>query len=371
MKKNRSWILALLAVGALNASAATGDERVEGAMGADRFVAGGNIARTEPVDGDFIGAGGTLEVDAPVKGDAVLMAGNVRMAGAVGQNLYAAGGRVTIDGAISRNARVAGGKVQVGNGASIGGNLTAAGGNIAMRGSVKGYVQAAGGEVLIDGPVEGDVSVNGGRLRLGPAARVGGNLTYRGDDLSVDPAASVAGRTDRLASSPASSNAYNNARSFGVNGGWIWSAGLILLAALFAAAVPPASMRVSRALAAHPWYSLLAGFIAIVCIPFAVILLMITVIGIPLAMVVLLGYLILLVLGYVATAVSAGDAAVRRSRAADAQRSSWRVPAAAAAMLALTLIARIPFIGGLAVFVAVIIGIGAMFMATRPQQATA
>lgn len=366
-----SWIVAAAAMSAIAAWAATGDETVEGIMGADRFIVGGSVIRTEPVAGDFIGAGGTLELAAPVKGDEVVVGGNVRVGGAVGQNLYAAGGRVNVDGAIGRNARVAGGKVQVGAGSTIAGNLTAAGGNVAMRGTVKGYMQAAGGEVIIDGPVEGDVAITSGRLTLGPKARIGGNLSYRGDDLAVDPAASVAGRTDRVASaSPDSHSVYGSARTYGFHGGWIWSAGLVLLAALFAAAVPPASIRVSRSLAAHPWYSLLAGFVAIVCIPFAVILLMVTVIGIPLAMVVLLGYLILLVLGYVATAVSVGDAAVSKWRPADAQRSSWRVLAAVVSMLALTLIARIPFVGGLVVFIAVIVGIGAMFMATRPVVAS-
>jgi hypothetical protein len=95
------------------------------------------------------------------------------------------------------------------------------------------------------------------------------------------------------------------------------------------------------------------------------------VIGIPLAMVVLLAYAILLVVGYVAWAVAIGDMAVARLRPADAERSSWRVLAGVVAMLALTLIARIPFVGAIVAFIAMLLGIGALLMAMRPRKDSA
>lgn len=365
-------ILAALAASATLAWGAGGEETVEAAMGGDRFLAGGTVTRTQPVGGDLIAAGGTLELDAPVSGDALAAGGNVRVGGSVSQNLYAAGGRVNIDGAVARNARIAGGKVHIGSGSAITGNLTVAGGTVAIEGTVGGYVQASGGDITIDGPVQGDVAVNGGRLSLGPRAKIGGNLSYRsGEEVVLDPAAVVTGRIERLNAPPAATSV-SSPHTVSFHGGWIWSAGLLVLAALFAAAVPPASMRVSEEARTHPGSALLFGFIALVCIPAAVLILLITVIGIPLAMVVLLAYVILLVVGYVATAVAAGDAAVKRWRPADAERSSWRVLAAVAAMLILTLLGRIPIAGSVVVFFATLLGLGALVMAMRRRpQATA
>ncbi|HET9652707.1 MAG TPA: hypothetical protein VFP36_10965, partial [Usitatibacter sp.] len=97
----------------------------------------------------------------------------------------------------------------------------------------------------------------------------------------------------------------------------------------------------------------------------AAVLLLVTVIGIPLAFVVLLGYFLLLIVGYVSTAVGLGEAALARARPADAMRSSWRVLFAMAAMLVLTLLARIPYLGGFVVLVAMLAGIGAVLMAVR------
>ena len=366
------WFVAAVSMWAAVASAATGQEQVEGIMGGDRFMAGGSITRTDAVAGDLIAAGGEVQLDAAVGGDAVAAGGNVRVGGSVGQNLYAAGGRVNLTGTFSRNVRVAGGRVEIDPTASIQGNLTAAGGTLRLRGVVKGYVQATGGNVTIDGPVDGDVSVSSGNITLGPNARIGGNLRYRsGKELVREPGAKVVGTVERLSAERASEGPVVRTHIPGFSGGWIWSAGLIVLAALMAAAVPPASMRISGELRMHPWLALLFGFIAVVCIPMAAIVLMVTVIGIPLAMLVLLAYIILLALGYVSTAVAFGDTALANLRPAEAQRSSWRVLAAIVAMLLLTLIARIPFLGGLFAFAAMLVGSGAMLLAMRPSKPTA
>jgi hypothetical protein len=138
-----------------------------------------------------------------------------------------------------------------------------------------------------------------------------------------------------------------------------------------AVAVPPWSLRVSGELREHPGLSLLFGFIALVCIPMAAIILLLTVVGIPLAMLVVMAYLILLAVGYVSTAVAFGDAALRAYRPADAIRSSWRLLATIVAMLVLTFAARVPFVGALILFLAMIAGIGAILMALRPRKVEA
>jgi cytoskeletal protein CcmA (bactofilin family) len=365
-------VIAAFALLAAFCAAAAGGERVETNLGDDQFIAGGNVSRTQPVAGDLIAAGGEVDLEAAVQGDAVAAGGNLRIGGSVGQNLYGAGGRVHIDAQVARNVRVAGGRVEVGPSASVKGNVTVAGGQVSVRGTVKGYVQAAGGHVFIDGPIDGDVVANAGQVELGPNAKVGGSFRYRSrDDLVRDPAAKVAGTVERLSSMAAGSGVAASGRThLGMAGGWIWSAGLIVLAALLAAAVPPASMRVSGELRAHPGLSLLFGFVALVCVPVAIIVLLVTVIGIPVALIVLLAYLVLLVVGYVSAAVGAGEAALGNLRPADAARSSWRVLAAVVAMLVLTIVARIPYLGGIVAFVAMLMGIGAILMALRPGKAT-
>src|SRR5207253_5267521 len=108
---------------------------------------------------------------------------------------------------------------------------------------------------------------------------------------------------------------------------------------------------------AHPWIALLAGLIALVCIPAAAILLMITIVGIPLAVLAILLYGALLIVGYVLTAVTLGDIALDRARPAGTARAGWRMGAAALAVVVLALLARIPGVGSTVVLVAIVFGL--------------
>ena len=345
---------------------------VERELGPDRFAAGCPLHIAQPVTGDLLAASCDLEVGSAVAGDAALAGGSVRLDTSVGGGLYAAGGKVYLTGSVGRNVRAAGGHVQIGPDAKISGNVSVAGGDVAMRGTVKGYLQVAGGHVLIDGPVEGDVVASGGQVELGPNARIGGKLQYRTNDFQRDPAAKVGGSVEALAVRHAMGGDGTpwRARS---GGRWIWSAGVMLMAALLAAAAPTASARMAGELRTHPWLALLWGLVAFACIPVAALLLLITIIGIPLAILAILLFVALLLAGQAVTAASIADLVLRRYRPADAARAAWRAGFAILAALALALLVRVPWLGGLVALVAVLVGIGviAAWVFRRPAPAAA
>ena len=77
----------------------------------------------------------------------------------------------------------------------------------------------------------------------------------------------------------------------------------------------------------------------------------------------------LAIVGYAAVGVIVGDAALQRLRSQDAARVGWRVGAAMAAMLALALLTRIPFLGGLVTLAALLAGLGALALVLRAKGA--
>ena len=348
------------------ASVATAADSVRAGISNDRVIAGGSVRQSEPVDGDMIGVGGNVDVMASVKGDAVLGGGDVRVRDNVQQDLYAVGGNVRVDAAIGGSARLAGGNVEIAPNASIGRNLSVAGGTVDIRGPVGGNVEVASGDVTIDSAIAGDVKVAAGSLELGPHASIGGRLVQRGHGtIKRDPAAQVAGGTTRtgLGESP-------SRRSYGGSGfGWSWSLGVIALAGLIAGLFPVGSRNIGEGLRNDPGIGLLLGFIALVCVPIAAVILTVTIIGIPLAFAVLLLYFLMLIVGYAAVGVVIGDAALARLRSQDAASMGWRIGAAMAAMLLLALLTRIPVVGGLLTFVALLAGVGAIVLAIRARAA--
>lgn len=360
MSKLTALLFLLLCLAAV-ANDHDGDrDRVERDFGSDRFAAGGNVAISKAVTGDLIAAGGSVSVEANIGGDAVLAGGNVRVTGNVAQGIYGAGGQVNIDGTVGRNVRAAGGQVNLGPKSEVAGNLTVGGGQVTLRGTVKGYVQAAGGRVLIDGPVTGDVEATSGHVELGPNARIGGKLRYAsGDELVRDPAAQVTGAVERIAMRGGWPVPADVEHRVGRRGGWVWTMGLLVLAVVLAAALPNVYGHVANTLQTRFGMSVLMGFVMLICVPVAALLLLITIIGVPLGLLAIALYLILLLLGYVACGMSLGRWVLQRVKG-DAPTTLWRITGAVLGVLAVSLLARIPWLGGWIAFIALLAGLGAL-----------
>jgi cytoskeletal protein CcmA (bactofilin family) len=367
------------AVGALPAAAQSDSaSRAEQRIGGDVFVGGTSVAVNEPVPADLFALGGSVDVDAPVGGDAVLAGGKLRVSVDVGRSVYAAGGQVDVLGKVGASARLAGGQVELGPMAEVAGNLSAAAGSVELRGQVKGQVQLAGGRMRIDGPVGGDVVATGGQLTLGPKARIAGKLRYRSSEpLQQDPAAQVSGGIEKLL--PALGRGEGAASAPAPRPeprpGWaspigVWTVGLMLLAALLVAMLPGFSARVALSLRQRTGWSLLLGFVVLVCAPVAALLLMLTLIGIPLALAGMALYFALLPVAYVAAAIGIGDWALARWQSARAAQRGWRIGAACAALLVLTLLGALPWLGGLVAFAVLLAGLGALWLQATPLRAS-
>jgi len=351
------FISLLLAFPDVAGAAGRGEPAFSRDFGGDHLAAGRSVDVAQPVAGDAIAAGEAVTLSSSVAGDAVLAGRDVLVDGDTGQTLYAAGSDVVVNAAIGRNARVAGGTVDIGQRAHIAGNASLAGGRVDVTGDIKGYLQAAGGHLYIDGAVGGDVEASAREVILGPNARVTGALRYRSPHaIRQDPRAVVSGGIERLAMhAPVAP-----ARTVHRVGRWIWTVGLMVLAALLVAAMPDFYRRVSERASRRFLLSLLLAFVVIVCFPVAAIVLLATGIGAPLGILIMLGYPALLLVGYVSAGIALGDAFLRRVQPDHATRVRRRAMFAALAMLVLSIVGAIPLIGGLIDVVALLAGTGAL-----------
>jgi cytoskeletal protein CcmA (bactofilin family) len=339
---------------------------VERDLGNDHFAAGCPVRVDKAVKGDVFLAGCSIDVDAAVDGDALVAGGNVRIGAPIGQTLYAAGGQLTVNANVGRNARIAGGQVEIGPKSQVGGNVTVGGGEVRINGAVKGYVRAAGGTVLINGPVEGDVIATSGAVELGPNARISGQLRYASrEDIKRDAAAQVQGGVERMQLEGGWPVPERAERSVGRRGGWVWSIGLMVIAGILAAALPGFYARVSETLRTRAGKSLLLGFVTLVCIPAAALILLFTIIGVPLALITVALYLALLLIGYVSTGIGIGAWALTRFLPGRGAQHAWRIGSAVVGMLVISLLGRLPYVGGFVVLVALLIGLGALALQVR------
>jgi cytoskeletal protein CcmA (bactofilin family) len=374
MKKIIAILCCTLAIAAV-AEPRENEAHVERDFGSDRFAAGGALLVRNPVLGDLIAAGGNLDVATTVAGDALLAGGDVAINKKVSQSLYSMSGKLFVNDSIGRNARVAGGQIEFSPISEVSGNVSAAGGQISLKGKINGNVQAAGGRVLIDAIIGGDVEATSGQVELGPNAKIAGKLRYAGRDPIVrDPAAKVAGNVETFEPSGGWPVPENMEHRMGRGGGWVWTIGLLLVAAVLTAIMPSFYVGVAETVRTRAAMSLLIGFVALICVPVLAILFLITIIGVPLGLLTIALYLMLLVVGYVSTGISIGDWLLARVKSDHSGATLWRIGGAVVGVLIVSLLARIPWIGGWVVLAALLVGLGALTLQvwqSRRQKANA
>ena len=215
------------------------------------------------------------------------------------------------------------------------------GGDVYVNGSVSGDVVAIGGDVYIEngGVVKGDVVAVGGGVTIRPNGYVGGDAVAVGGKIAIEEGGTVEGDKVDLSMIPVPfvrSHVFRHGQTypsfgkglesigklilfgplFGVLGlmGFAIFTGLLLLKILFQCAVAvlsiwmaPARVRVMAAYTRlEPLKVFLAGLVSAILIPITVILLLVTILGIPLIPVLLLLVFIARLFGFVGIALWAG-----------------------------------------------------------------
>jgi hypothetical protein len=356
------------------------DDMMQHRFGADFFGAGGSVNLTDVVEGDAFLTGGSVATAGEVRGDLVAAGGEVSVGGSIGDDVYAAGGQVNLDAMVAGNARVAGGDVTVGPATVVGGTLSLSGGQLAFLGEAQDTLQASGGEVRIDGTVRGDAEVKAGEVVIGPATRIGGKLIVHSRSEPVVPAeAQIAGGVEFHASDvgglmdddtvPGDAHAV----AHGV-GSFLWMLGVFVTGTLFMLAFPAYSARAADQVGREPLKSLALGFVILLCLPVLAVLLLITIVGIPLALVLMMLYVLLMFLGWVTAALFVARKGLQVLRGAQARQAAsfgLRMLALLGGLLALWLAGRVPVLGAWITFAALLLGIGALVWQGWPRRTPA
>jgi cytoskeletal protein CcmA (bactofilin family) len=334
-------------------------------MDEDYFSAGGSAELDKRVEGDAFLSGGRVAVRGPVKGDVAVAGGDVSAADTVGQDLYAAGGSVAISGQVAGNARIAGAQVTISPRGGIAGKASVAAANLRMAGRVGRYLAVYAESVRIEGEVGGDLRIMARLVEIGPEAKISGKLIYRSPQpAKIDPTAVIAGGVTHVPMEWPSGRLGSLARV----ATWISMVllvfSLLLVGVIMIVAFPKFSSAAAHTVQSDPWKSLALGFCLMLCLPAAAIVFMITVIGIPLGVAVLLFYPVMLLLGLITGALFLGDLlalGIARRRGA-AVKPGWRHAALSASLLALLLVCKIPLAGCSIALLVMLFGLGAFWI---------
>ncbi|MDH5541199.1 MAG: hypothetical protein OEY03_17505 [Rhizobacter sp.] len=354
-------------------SAAPAATEVNTATSVSRNVyrAGATVRAGGPVVGDFVAAGGRVIADQPVKGDALLVGGSVDVRAPVGDDLRVAGGDVSIESTVGGELYAAGGNVTLAKSAQVGQGAAVAAGRVNIDGRIVGPLRASGQRIVINGEVTGDARLLGESIELGPMARITGALHHTSRELKRAEGAFVGGPLThdemKRPGRDRDNGDWQRERDERFGGAsWVGAVmgylGLLAAGAVFMMLFPKFAVDTPEMLHASPWLSLAVGFSALVGVPVLAVLLFITLLGIPLGIAALSLYPLLLLMGYLAGVLFIAQRIRQGFGKGGATNLRDGIVYVALALLILMLIAWLPLIGALSVFVTVIAGIGACML---------
>lgn len=231
-------------------------------------------------------------------------------------------------------------------------------GTATVAGVVRGDVVVVDGAISITGQVSGSVVSVNGPVTIGANAQVLGDVMSR-DRLRIARGASVGGTVRE----GAAFTFRTPVEVFGPFAAWLAVAvSTLALGALLLLLAPRGGEAVAVAALGSAWRSAGIGLGAFVALPVAALLGLLSLVGLPFGLALLLGLLLLYSVGFAWSVFALG-------------RAMWRVPrsrwlALAIGWAVVAAVSAIPVVGGVVWFVGAGFGLGAMTMAAWRARGT-
>ncbi|HPU35637.1 MAG TPA: polymer-forming cytoskeletal protein [Bacillota bacterium] len=348
-------------VGALETMSGESIVVPEGIVQGPLFATGNDVVVNGDVEGDVFAAGQTVMVNGRINGDLLAAARTVRLNGQVSGNVRCAAQDVEINGNVGMSLTAAGDQIRLLEGSRVGQDALVFGRYMTLSGEVGRQYLGSGENIRINGQVGGDIHLWGVKeLNLGPLAAIGGSLSYRSPaQAEVAPGARVSGTTnwERLEQEVKKTTPI---QQYDWAGALAWFAAGILVWGVLSLLFPGIWNHLSSTIQHSPGPVLGWGLLLLLVTPLAVLLLLVTVIGIPLSLTLLAAYAALLY----AAKIIIGDAIGRFL----ARRFGWegRIHSVFPFLIGyagLVLLISIPVVGTILSIVIFSMAIGSVFLA--------
>jgi cytoskeletal protein CcmA (bactofilin family) len=366
LKRIATLSLVVLALALITPFAAQADEQWYD-LGNVYLAAG--IARTAgPVGGDFYAVGGQVTIDHPIQGEVFAAGGRVTVAAPVDDDLHVMGGDVTIAAPVHGEVAVAAGTIAIAKDARIDGKVSLAGGNVEIAGTLERGGRIFADRIVISGQVSGGLRIVARRIEIAASAKIEGPIHFTSRRAPViAPGAQVEGPVTAMPS-----RAPEKTAEVRRTGEWavpvfyagLWAAGILLLLVL-----PGFTIAAQDRVRAAPWQSLALGTALVFALPVVALLLIVTVVGIPIAFALVALYSVLLLAGFLTALFFVAERIGRLLRGGRSPGTGWRVGLLLAVLVLLALVARLPVAGGLVALLALLFGVGALGLQLYRQYA--
>jgi cytoskeletal protein CcmA (bactofilin family) len=249
------------------------------------------VSEGDTLDRSLWAGARTIEIAGTVNGDVFCGAMPLNISGTVKGDVICGAQTVNISGTVEGDIRVGAQTITTDSNSKIGGDASFGATDTYLNGSIGRDLAVGGNTVRLYGNVGRDIRGTMNHLNLASTAKVGGGIDYTSNDkINMANGAEVSGKVTQTLP--------DEGKKAWVHLGWLGNAlalifALLLLvtALVITALLPRLVQTVSRQGLERPWWVLLTGFLASIFVPIIIVLLMLTIIGIPLGILLLLGWM--------------------------------------------------------------------------------
>jgi hypothetical protein len=338
----------------------------------DLYLAGRTVLSNAVVNADVFAAGQTVTIGGMVANGLTAAGQTVSLTGDVGHGVRVAGSTVDISGSIGRDVLAACATLNIFETSVIAGDVAIGAGTAILGGQVGGDVHGGAETLIIEGSIAGDVTVNVGTLEVKPGATIGGNLTYTGSTEAIIPAGVVNGSvefTERVEDDKTTDGGrgWRGIAPLAFFAGITWQIIMYLMAfitGLVLILIAPRRMAAAASVIRTETGPVAGyGAIALFAVPFAALVLVITVVGLPLGIITILLWGILLYLSQLPVSLFLGHLILGRNKSLEGK--GFMIGSLALGLLVLALLKWIPFLGVFVSLAIALFGMGAFVVTCR------
>ena len=323
------------------------------------YTAGNAITTEAQIAGDIVAAGNSININSDIDHSVIAVAQSINLRGKVGQNARLGGNTITISSEIGEDLQAAGNSIVISKTALVGGDAMLAGSIITIDGTINGWLKGASETITINSEIKGDVKVDANNVVIGDKAIIGGKLTYKSNNQAqIASGAKIAGGVDFQ-----KRTSYDNTfvrilmTEILTLALLVKLIGSVILLLLLIYLLPKFSQGVLGTAVTQPWMKLGIGLIVLIVTPITALLLLISTIGASIAFLLIMLYVLMLVLATHYGTLLIGQYTLKLLKKGDV-KLDWQT--AVVGVVAVTILALIPFIGPLAVFAALIMCLGSL-----------
>lgn len=321
------------------------DEVIEG----DLFVGGGIITIDGVITGDLFFGCNTININGEVKGDIIGMAASFTLNGTAGDDVRVWCRSVNINGLIAKSLTAFGQDVVLSKQSIVKRDAIVGCTEAMLEGGILGEIWSGSKILQLSGVVGKQAEFGAKQIIIRPSAEIHGNLKYRAKKIEIMDGASIEGKIEKLPPKKKKSK-WLSWKFYVLK--MIYMIGAILVGIVMIKLSPDLTIKVTKQVRQY-WRSLGVGFVVLICLPIALILVAATVIGIPLAVILLIFYLLFLYTGKIFVSLVIGQEILK-------SRESASIWALILGIVIFTVLFNIPYVGWLIKLLVMILGLGAL-----------